>query len=418
MSNPFANALDRLASAINQYLSTRTAPSATQADTLAGKDPTSYPAAVTKTDLSLGQVDNFPYATQAQALAGVDQASLMTPALAAALVAKHYTIKDTTPGGVLLGMDADGVRTDRLCRRLNIVADATEYNTVVNYRESFANVFNNWTRFSHSGASYPADATELSAWSYDNANDKIVCTKNSNTFIGFISPEAFDHYTLEVELSSTNSDDDTIGVCVAFAISGGKQYTLNLVRQFNGSLAAGASFAALYNFLQPDSITLNYNDAGLATPNPYHNTNGTSKNGWVGASPVRIKVVRTGDLIECWTTLPGSTAYIEAKKITLDLSKIDELKVFRGPQRFGYVCQSQLNASWRSIQRPGAYVPIIRLDTKEAWEYVNNAWVKQVDGYYQTLLQPQRLYTNQVTGRLWATTEDPKVVLAINKRSS
>jgi len=100
--------------------------------------------------------------------------------------------------------------------------------------------------------------------------------------------------------------------------------------------------------------------------------------------------------------MPQSAEYMEDKKLTIDLSADPDLVKFRGPQRFGYVCQSQLNATWRSIQRPGERVPIIRADTKECYRWENNQWTLQPVGSYQNYLQPNRLFTNQVTKRLFA----------------
>ena len=154
--------------------------------------------------------------------------------------------------------------------------------------------------------------------------------------------------------------------------------------------------------LHVQSRILAFNDAGLGPQNPYHNSLGTLKNGWVGVGWVRIKVRRTGDLIEAWTTMPKSTEYMEDKKITINLANDPDLVKFRGPQRFVYVCQSQFNATWRSIQRPGERVPIIRADTKECYRWENNQWTPQPAGSYQNYLQPNRLFTNQVTKKLFA----------------
>ena len=418
MARQASRAWGRFATVVGEYLSGRKVPLATDVDTVGGKTPAQVQAMVTKSSIGLGSVENLPAATLAQAQSSTEVAAVLTPASARQSAEKLLEIDNKIRGNVLHGMtDGGGLRTGKLCYRLNVVSNATEMNSVMTAKESFQEVFNNWTRFSHNGTlTYPADPTELAVWQYDSANDKIICTKNSNTHIGFISAESYDDFEFEVEVSSTNGDDDRIGICIAFSQAGGRQYTLTAVRQFDGWGGASNSFHVTYNMLHVQSRVLAFNDAGLGPQNPYHNSLGTLKTGWAGVGWVRIKVRRTGDLIEAWTTLPQSAEYLEDKKITINLASDPDLVKFRGPQRFGYVCQSQLNATWRSIQRPGERVPIIRADTLETYKWVNNAWQLQPAGTHRTLLQPRRLFTNQVTKKLFAVGDNLDVIVPISKR--
>lgn len=404
MARQASRAWEKFATRVEQYLNSRKPSVVTDVEKVGGKDLAQVQAAVNKTTIGLPLVENMSVATLAQAQNPNDDGTLLTPVGARQAADKLLEIDNKIKGNALHGMNAaGGLRTGKLCYRLNIVSNATEMDAVMNAKESFQEVFNNWTRFSHNGTlTYPADPTELNVWNYDAVNDKIICTKNSNTHIGFISAEAYDDFEFEVEVSSTNGDDDRIGICIAFSQAGGRQYTLTAVRQFDGWGGASNSFHVTYNMLHVQSRVLAFNDAGLGPQNPYHNSLGTLKTGWAGVGWVRIKVRRTGDLIEAWTTLPQSAEYLEDKKITINLASDPDLVKFRGPQRFGYVCQSQLNSTWRSIQRPGERVPIIRTDTKECYRWENNQWTLQPAGSYQNYLQPNRLFTNQVTKRLFA----------------
>lgn len=402
-------AMSRLASRFLETLSLRRIPEANDTEKLNGKTPDQVMSQATKSTIGLPLVENMDLATQAEAEAGVVDTSLATPLTVAQNINKRLEL-DSNEKGVSAGyIDANAkFKTTKLCRRMNVVNNQAEQDAVVTARESFADVFNNWTRISHgNNYNYPNTPSEVNAWEYNAATDTIRATVNSNSYIGFIAPESFEDYDIEVELSSINSDDDRIGLVVAYVEAGGKQYALSILRQFDGYVNAGASFIAIMNPFQPNQINLTYNDAGLGNPNPFHNGTGTTKNGWVGAGKILLKVKRRGDIFECWTTMPNQTTYMEDKKITIDLNSRPELAIFKGPQRFGYSCQSQLYASWRSIERPGERWPIIRVDNLDTYLWQNSAWVKQPAGTHRDYIAPRKFYTNQITKKLFfALTQD------------
>lgn len=402
-------ALSRLADRFIDTLNLRRVAEAADTEKLNGKTPTVVMAQTTKASIGLNLLEDMGLPTQAEAEAGVIDTALATPLTSAQYINKRLEL-DSNEKGVSAGyIDANPkFKTSKLCQRLNVVSNQTEQDDVVNARESFADVFNNWTRISHGNSyNYPHNPAEINTWEYISATDTIRATVNSSSYIGFISAESFEDYDLEAELSSANSDDDRIGLVLAFVQANGKQYALTIFRQFDGYVNMGASFVAIYNPFQPNQIYLTYNDAGLGNPNPYHNSAGTLKNGWLGVGKVRIKVRRRGDIIECWTTLPNETTYLEDKKITIDLNSRTELAIFKGPQRFGYSCQSQLYASWRSIERPGERWPIVRVDNLDTYLWENSAWVKQPVGTHRDYIAPRKFYTNQITKKFFfALTQD------------
>ena len=412
-----SRSFERFAERLLEALSLRRVPEAGNAEHLNGKTPSQVMSQVTKISVGLGSVEDLPLATQAEAEAGVADNRLMRAASTKHTLNKFLEL-DSNEKGVCAGYidGAPKFKTHKLCHRLNVVSNQAEQDLVVTAKESFADVFNNWTRISHGGNGlYPSQANELTAWEYNAGTDTIRATVNSNTFIGFVSADSFEDFDLETEVSSTNGDDDRIGILIAFVVANGKQYTLSILRQFDGYINRGASFIALYNAFQPGNFNLGWNDAGLGDPNPYHNSLGTLKSGWVGVGKVRIKVRRRGDIIECWTTLPNETTYLEDKKITIDLNSRNELSIFKGPQRFGYCCQSQLYASWKSLQRPGERWPIVRTDTLETFIWENESWTKQPAGTHLNYVYPRRFYTNQITKKLFFALT-PEVVVPIQRR--
>src|SRR5690606_20478093 len=101
-----------------------------------------------------------------------------------------------------------------------IVNTNDEYNTATDpgNQPNAAVIFNEWGRFA-GNSWYPGGvgATgEALSWSYDTNNDRILSTVNSSNYIGFVSPETLSYYSMTTTLASSNADDDTISIIVAF----------------------------------------------------------------------------------------------------------------------------------------------------------------------------------------------------------
>ncbi len=282
--------------------------------------------------------------------------------------------------------------------RLSVVtsdAELTAAKTV-----SFANVFNTWTRVSIHGKNPHALPSEENAWAYDSAKDSIVCRVNSETSIGFISPEKYDNYTFEVEIASTSGDDDGIGLCIAYLEQpDGSIKSLMLFRQ-GGSNIGPAIFTnnpvpALNVTYQgwrnnnavptntadkdPDGYIVAGTSSGMVFPDgtPYPaagiTTNGLNK-GWDVMGSIRLKIVRTPTRITCYSTNKGSTAYLPENSFTIDLTADARLKPFQSPASIGFLAHSQPDSTYRSIQQPGLKNDIIDTRTNTVWKFEGGAW--------------------------------------------
>ena len=209
---------------------------------------------------------------------------------------------------------------------------------------SFADVFNSWYRFSHNTTNvYPAVPAETTTWAYDSATDSISSTTNSASYIGFISNEAIGDYEFDTAVSSTNTDDDSIGIVIGFYKhpTTGKEYTLSLLKVLSRDSAAMTwSIRLVYNMLQSDAWDIEL-------------TGSKSNYGWSTVGECRIRAVRTGDsyLLEMYGLPVFNGGALEWTRI-LDLNSDPRLAVFKGTTKFGYSCQSQANSTFRSIVRP------------------------------------------------------------------
>lgn len=208
---------------------------------------------------------------------------------------------------------------------------------------SFADVFNSWYRFSHSGAVYPANASETTTWAYNAATDSISSTTNSATYIGFISNEAIGDYEFDTAVSSTTTDDDSIGIVIGFYKdpTSGKEYTLSLLKVLSRDSATMTwSIRLVYNMMQDDQWDIELGGS-------------KSSYGWSTVGECRIRAVRTGDVfgLEVYGLPVFNGGALEWSR-TLDLNSDPRLAVFKGTTKFGYACHSQANSTFRSIVRP------------------------------------------------------------------
>jgi hypothetical protein len=293
--------------------------------------------------------------------------------------------------------------------------------------ESFGTVFNEWTRISrmtaerdtlHANGDSNSDAalpSELNAWDFNPTTERITCTINSETLLGFISNERYNNYTLEVRLNSNNSDDDFIGLCIAHAQdSSGKTHILTAIRGYNARapLVIDKNYWAhtADNWIDNPSeyevarvySGLQWAD-GTTTTTPIANG---SRGGWNAVSNgVLLKITREDDLITVETSLNNGTSYHEPAKRVIDLSMDPELEVFRGPQRYGYVCHSQNASTFDVLDRVTERHPIVDTRNYRLYVFEGGNWVVKSDGLPALIasgvLVPNQLHMNPITGRFY-----------------
>ena len=199
-------------------------------------------------------------------------------------------------------------------------------------------IFNTWYRFSHLASNgFPANATELDVWEYDSINNSILCTKNSETYIGFISPETKDNFTLEATINSTDADDDLIALVIAFVIdSNGDEHTLSIGRTQNGAYTEPTQgWGLVYNQEQTSEVVL-YEQTTTQTP------------GWNTSGGVRIGFTKDGPNLTIFSSQNGSTTYDPTLEYTINLDTAG-YSMFSGANQYGFACCSQLNSTWTDI---------------------------------------------------------------------
>lgn len=324
-----------------------------------------------------------------------------------------------TEGSVILG-DAAGVpRARRLVTLASIVEGDTELTAEQGRVVSMSDVFNNFYRFSHSktdNAGQPANASELSSWTYDSGTDTIQSTINSATIVGFVSRKKYDHYTLQVDMSSTSGDDDDIGLVIAFYKDPvtGYESKLCVVRSPGGF---GNAFAVVKNYynqtgekflLKSNQIAWGNGGYGTTTAESGYVSN-TAGQGWSSLGKTRVKVVRNGDIITVSSSEFGvnNEVYKGSADFTFDLSADPDLAVFRGPSPYGYFALSQPNATFKVIEFSGDVRSIADITGKKT--YVQNSdgsWTASgvmTDAQIATWLGVGYIFHNPITKKTFTT---------------
>lgn len=211
--------------------------------------------------------------------------------------------------------------------------------------ENFKDVYENWYRFSHfNGESDYSE--EKKFWRYDENTKQIYSTFNTESYVGFISPEKYDKYSLECCLQSTGEDNDVMGIVIAFIKDeNNEEHTLSLTRSLV-SLYTEYRFQLVYDFGKNDEKPLNISSYNFSKE---ETDVLLDKHLWNAYEKTKVKVIRDGDLIKLYTADAGSKDLKEETEITYNLSTKDFLNVFRCPCSYGYSCKSQTETTFSDV---------------------------------------------------------------------
>jgi len=305
---------------------------------------------------------------------------------------------------------------DRMCGRLNIALNDGDVTQAKSTVEDFSTVFSQWQRVVIVGTN-PRDATnigELDNWSYEAGTDSILGAQNTVSTVGFVSQRAIPgDYTLEVEISSTNGDDDFIGVFLGYVEVNGVCHTLSAVRTA-GANGGVSRLWGLYLDFQGFQIAnvpnvqqiLAQGNYDLVWPDGQLHADGelqASVGGWnnyktMGAVKIRASLV--GSTLTVETCNPGA-AYSTAAKIVFDLNSRPDTRQFLGGTKIGYMAQSQPECTWRSIQRPGAYADYVDGRTKIGYAYNGTSWIAIPASDTAGYVKPGRHYFSPMNNTLY-----------------
>lgn len=239
----------------------------------------------------------------------------------------------------------------------------------------------------------------------------------NGSYNGFISPQSYANYTHEVTLWSLNTDDDMVGVAIAYDTGGGAG-VLHVDRT-----AGGYAPTAGWGLLEGTTVIVNFGVNGT-----FANSGGGT--GW-NSRASRVRIVRTGDLIQAYCTNWMSTvstffsppAFNPDSLIEIDLSTTTnnirwsvggvpqtasrDLTRFRGAHPYGYVNASQAQSSYIDVKFDGGIQSDVLVYLKdkqsgvniwnqsEVWRYLSGAWTmtaesaQDVFGFVRPVTEPE-----------------------------
>lgn len=268
-------------------------------------------------------------------------------------------------------------------------------NTVSNFSPpTMQDIFNNWGRFNgdkyyiNKDAAISANDTNAQAWEFLNNPDRISMPLNVSPINGFISPDKLDNYTFECTVTSTSTDDDANGLVIAFVRDNNINKSLVLWRTNGGTAPVNGFGIAYYENGTLVNLINDINVGGVYKNSKY--------NGWNNRQS-RLKILRSGDIIECYcTNWDDVNNYQVSSKLTLDLNSQTFLNIFKGKCSYGYATFSQPNSTYLNPVIKGSlnYNQIIDSETGKVWEYIDGIWVdtgktiQQVLGYIREVKNP------------------------------
>ncbi len=221
----------------------------------------------------------------------------------------------------------------------SIVADPANCYTTMDGNGSWSNitVAPNIGQSPNTHTSCNTPSMNSLSWVFLNGPDRLHNIQNTNNYNGFFSAIKFDHYIAEATLSSTNADDDAIGVTIAVYVDGSSNiHTLTAYRT-GGGVAPNLGWGLVHKTNNTIVRVIGNKSVG-------------GGGGWNSRNS-KIRIERTGDVIRAyasvWTAGATPLDIDPASLIEINLADpAENLLDFRGPQSFGYETRSQPNASF------------------------------------------------------------------------
>lgn len=268
-------------------------------------------------------------------------------------------------------------------------------------------IFNTWDRY-YNRYYYPSGTPpqgEAASWEMASTT-QFRCTVNSNYLTGFISPKMFDYYEHQVDLSSTDSDDDTIAVLIAFARINNHNYSLLLVRESGGMAEyTNSTGFSLLLFIDNTATPIKLPDSRVCWSGSPSSNQGSY--GWNRTSPTRVKVIRSGDKIQIQSAPFKSTDLTAGASITIDLNDYPQLAWVKGPHQYGYACQSQLYSTFNNVVFSGIGASnidqLFDATTGDVYTYQAGKWQPNGQKIWDVTSWPRQV-KNPITGKVYQVT--------------
>lgn len=237
------------------------------------------------------------------------------------------------------------------------------------------------------------------SWIYLTGPDRLFNIQNTSNYNGFFSSLKFDNYTSITTVTSTDADDDGIGVIIAAVVDGSNVvHTLSAYRTGNG-VQPNLGWGLLHK--ANGSVVRVIDNKTIAS---------AGGGGWNGRF-TSIKIERVGNIIKAtaspWSAVVTNLVQDAASLIQIDLSNpVENLQIFIGPQAYGYESLSQARATFQDLS---FLTPLASTDPDYIYDLKNNSvYAKKSSGIgyelviglkaYDTLGFPRKITNIETQG--------------------
>lgn len=204
------------------------------------------------------------------------------------------------------------------------------------------NTYDNYQNWAHaSGSALYLPGTQIPA--ADDANnmvltgDHIESIKNSGNYVSLLSPIAFNFFTAQAKLSSTDADDDAIGLVLAFVRDGGANHYIVANRNQGGMAAGSTSKNFQLSYVKNNTVVKVIAEVDI----------GATGHAWSGAYST-VKIERDGPVLKAFAT-PFGSAVLDATPLTCNVSTDPDLAVFNTSCNFGFFTYSQASSAFTEM---------------------------------------------------------------------
>lgn len=341
---------------------------------------------------------------------------------------------------------------------LSVATTTTEETSAAAIQTQWASEWRHFDRVASYGTEpYRASAVSLyNVWGWDNTASAIEFTGTAEKVLQtLLSPEPIvpgQPYQIEVEVSSTDLGDESIGLCLGYVIGDGQPYGLWAVRTPGATVVEAQAgtlpgsnmstfglFTVGLNLFQTDGQVVAANTAALTwgdgvlgstdrTATPYvPNATTAGTNGWANKGTVRIRYTFDGTTCTVETTDFNDTTgtYVAGATLTFALSSLPFNSVTLagypggssyGGYRWGLATFNQLASEFKVLTSPDYYARyayynpgVDGTDSSILYFYSGNpangssGWMSLALPEYTI---PGRVVYSDVNNTLWMTRRD------------
>jgi hypothetical protein len=265
------------------------------------------------------------------------------------------------------------------------------------------------------------DLVVLDKWGWDPVEEGIMLdtdTVNSNAML--TSTFRSTNYAFEVEISSTDPKANGAGVIAAQVEVGNRPVAITVVRTPGGLTQVSASYklkTIMLNIgqtggaqqeLDSQNGSLEWEDTGLPDDARDPAAFVAAGHGWNVAGKVRIKVERVDNILTIDVTQFGSTGYLPAEQVVIDLAADARLVNFIDtPSAWGLISVRQPKVTFKVLNRPGMYRDYVRIgvsadnDKQRLYTFDGVVWGSSFLGINNPRVRPNRLYYSDWNGVMY-----------------